>query len=244
MDIKTLFMIMEHLGVIAFAISGALVAIEKETDAFGVLVLAFITSFGGGVIRDLILDLPTPGFFTEAYVPAIITCLITVVLVIVFAICFRTVFLEKSKLISTINNYIDAVGLGAFTVSGVQIAISVGKDTPFIAIMMGMIACIGGGMIRDVMLGTIPFVLRKRIYAIAALAGAGAYYLLWYFNVDEAAAMIVGALVTILIRVLATVFKLNIPKVINYSKINEKKLHAQPPLNLKHIEKEHKHGGE
>jgi uncharacterized membrane protein YeiH len=73
------------------------------------------------------------------------------------------------------------------------------------------------------MLGTIPFVLRKRIYAIAALAGAGVYYLFWYLNVDEAVAMIVGALTTILIRVLATVFKLNIPKVIVYSKIDEKK---------------------
>ena len=108
MNIEILFMIMEHLGVIAFAISGALVAIEKETDVFGVLVLAFITSFGGGVIRDLILDLPTPGFFTPAYVPAIITCLITVVIVIVFAACFKRIFLEKEGFINTINNYIDS----------------------------------------------------------------------------------------------------------------------------------------
>ena len=223
MSIDILFAVMEHLGVIAFAISGALVAIEKETDAFGVLVLAFITSFGGGIIRDLILGLPIPGFFTEAYLSAIITCLITIALVMIFAVCFRNIFLEKSKLINTINNYIDAVGLGAFTVSGAKLAISVGQTSPLVAIMMGVIACVGGGMIRDVMLGTIPFVLRKRIYAIAALAGAGVYYLLWYFNVAEAASMILGALVTILIRVLATVFKLNIPKVINYSKINEKK---------------------
>ena len=223
MNIETLFMIMEHLGVVAFAISGALVAIEKETDVFGVLVLAFITSFGGGVIRDLILDLPTPGFFTASYRPAIITCLITVVLVIAFAMCFKRVFIEKEGLISKINNYIDAVGLGAFTVSGVKLSISVGQTAPFIAIMMGLIACIGGGMIRDVCLGTIPFVLRKRIYAIAALAGAGVYYMLWYFSVDEAAAMIIGALTTIAIRMLATICKLNIPKAIVYSKINEKK---------------------
>ena len=223
MNIDILFAIMEHLGVIAFAISGALVAIEKETDAFGVLVLAFITSFGGGIMRDVILGLPIPGFFTEAYLSAIITCLITVAIVMAFAVCFRNVFLEKEKLINNINNYIDAVGLGAFTVSGAQIAISAGHTSPLVAIMMGVTACVGGGMIRDVMLGTIPFVLRKRIYAIAALAGAGVYYLLWYFNVDEAASMIVGALVTILIRVLATVFKLNIPKAIVYSKIDTKK---------------------
>ena len=216
-------MIMEHLGVVAFAISGALVAIEKETDVFGVLVLAFITSFGGGVIRDLILDLPTPGFFTASYRPVVITCLITVVIVIAFAMCFKNVFLEKEGFINTINNYIDAVGLGAFAVSGVKLSISVGQSSPFVAIMMGMIACIGGGMIRDVMLGTIPFVLRKRIYAIAALSGAAVYYLLWYLSIGEAIAMIVGALTTILIRVLATVFKLNIPKAIVYSKIDSKK---------------------
>ena len=212
---------MEYLGVIAFAISGALVSIEKETDVFGVLVLAFITSFGGGVIRDLILGLPVPGFFTKSYMPAILICFVTVVIVVVFAMCFKRVFLEKEGFISTINNYIDAVGLGAFTVSGVKLAISVGHSEPFIAIMMGLIACIGGGMIRDVCLGTIPFVLRKRIYAIAALSGAAVYYLLWYLNVGEAIAMIVGALTTILIRVLATVFKLNIPKAINYSQMRK-----------------------
>ena len=214
-------MIMEYLGVVAFAISGTLVSIEKETDVFGVLVLAFITSFGGGVIRDLILGLPTPGFFTKSYVPAILICLATVIIVVAFAMCFKNVFLEKEAFISTINNYIDAVGLGAFTVSGVKLAISVGHSEPFIAIMMGLIACIGGGMIRDVCLGTIPFVLRKRIYAIAALAGAAVYYLLWYLNVGEAIAMVVGALTTVLIRVLATVFKLNIPKAINYSQIRK-----------------------
>ena len=223
MNIETLFMIMEYLGVVAFAISGTLVSIEKETDVFGVLVLAFITSFGGGVIRDLILGLPTPGFFTKSYVPAILICLVTVVVVVAFAMCFKNVFLEKEALISTINNYIDAVGLGAFTVSGVKLAISVGHSEPFIAIMMGLIACIGGGMIRDVCLGTIPFVLRKRIYAIAALSGAAVYYLLWYLNVGEALAMILGALATILIRVLATVFKLNIPKAIEYSKLRGEK---------------------
>ena len=212
---------MEYLGVIAFSISGAVVAIEKETDVFGVLVLAFITSFGGGVTRDLILGLPVPGFFTKSYMPAILICFVTAVIVVVFAMCFKRVFIEKEGFIGTINNYIDAVGLGAFTVSGVKLAISVGHSEPFIAIMMGMIACIGGGMIRDVMLGTIPFVLRKRIYAIAALAGAAVYYLLWYLNVGEAIAMIVGALTTILIRVLATVFKLNIPKAIVYSKLRD-----------------------
>ncbi len=223
MNIEMLFLILEHLGVIAFAISGALVAIDKETDVFGVVFLAFITSFGGGILRDLILNHSIPLFFTKGYTSLILTCLITAVLVIVFAACFKNVFVKNEKLIDTVNNYIDAVGLGAFTVSGAKLAISVGQTSPFVVIMMGMIACIGGGMIRDVLLGTIPFVLRKRIYALAAAAGAAMYYLLWYFSVGEAAAMIVGALTTVLIRVLATVFKLNIPKAINFSKLRDDK---------------------
>lgn len=223
MNIDTIFMILEHVGVVAFAISGALVAIDKETDVFGVVFLAFITSFGGGIMRDLILDKSIPHFFTEAYTSLILTCLITAVLVIAFAACFKKLFVEKEKLIDAVNNYIDAIALGAFTVSGAKIAISAGETAPFVVIIMGMIACIGGGMIRDVLLGTIPFVLRKRIYAIAAAAGAAAYYVLWYFSVDEAIAMIVGALTTFIIRVLATVFKLNIPKAINFSKLRGEK---------------------
>lgn len=223
MNIEILFLILEHLGVIAFAISGALVAIDKETDVFGVVFLAFITSFGGGIMRDLILNHSIPLFFTKGYTSLILVCLATAILVIVFAACFKKVFVKNEKLIDTVNNYIDAVGLGAFTVSGAKLAISVGQTSPFVAIIMGMIACIGGGMIRDVLLGTIPFVLRKRIYALAAAAGAGIYYLLWYFNADEAVAMIAGALTTILIRVLATVFKLNIPKAINFSKLRDDK---------------------
>lgn len=224
MNIETLFLILEHLGVIAFAISGALVAIDKETDVFGVVFLSFITSFGGGIMRDLILNHSIPLFFTKSYTSLILVCLATSVLVIVFAACFKNVFVKNEKLIDTVNNYIDAVGLGAFTVSGAKLAISVGQTSPFVVIMMGMIVCIGGGMIRDVLLGTIPFVLRKRIYAIAAAAGAAAYYILWYFNIDETVAMIVGAAITIVIRVLATVFKLNVPKAINFSKLrNEQK---------------------
>lgn len=219
MDVTLIFSIMEHIGVIAFSISGALVAIDKEMDLVGVVFLSFITSFGGGIIRDLILGLPIPLFFTDSFLSLLIVCLAASVLVLVFAMVFKRTFVKDEKLLDYINNYIDAVGLGAFTVSGAKLAISVGHTTPFVPIMMGMIACIGGGMIRDMMLNDVPFVLRKRIYALAAAAGALTYYVLWYFEAHEAAAMIFGALVTILIRVFATVFKWNMPKAINFSKL-------------------------
>ena len=217
MDISTVFQILEHVGVLAFAISGALVAIDNETDIFGVIFLSFITSFGGGIIRDLCLGLPVPLFFTPNYTSLLLVCLVTSLAVFFFAMLFKNRFVKNEKLLDTINNYIDAVGLGAFAVAGAKLTIAMGYKSPFMVIMMGMTCCIGGGMLRDIMLNQIPFVLRKRIYALAAAAGSGAYYLLWVLSVDDAIAMVIGAFVTIAIRVLATVFKWNMPRAINFS---------------------------
>lgn len=220
MTVELIWSIIEHIGVVAFAISGAIVAIDRETDIFGVVFLSFITSFGGGIMRDLLLGLPIPLFFTKGYVSLIIVCLVTSLAVFFFAMIFKNKFIHDEKLLDSINNYIDAVGIGAFTVSGAMLTIEKATDpNAFIVIFMGVTACIGGGMIRDIMLNDIPFVLRKRIYALAAAAGAGVYYLLWYLQLNGALAMIIGALTTVAIRILATVFKWNMPKAINFSKL-------------------------
>ena len=228
MDNFTLiFSVLEHIGVIAFAISGALVAIDREMDIFGVVFLAFVTSFGGGIMRDLFLGQGKPLFFTKSYVSLIIVCLISSLLVFFFAMMFKNVFIKKEKLIDNINNYIDAVGIGAFTVSGAKLAISYGNESPFVIIVMGMIACIGGGMLRDIMLNDIPFVLRKRIYAIAAAAGAGVYVMCYKLfipiGMHDAVATVLGALTTVIIRVLATILKWNAPKAIRFSELRMEK---------------------
>ena len=222
MSVELIWIILEHIGVIAFAISGAIVAINREMDVFGVVFLSFITSFGGGIMRDLILNQGIPLFFTKAYMSLIIICFATSLLVFFFAFLFKKKFVKNEKFLDSVNNYIDAFGIGAFTVSGAKLAIDAGHVNPFVPILMGMIACIGGGMLRDIMLGDVPFVLRKRIYALATAAGAAVYYLIWHFAPTyEAHAMIVGALVTIIIRFLATIFKWNMPKAINFSEFKE-----------------------
>ena len=222
MTVELIWNIMEHIGVFAFAISGAIVAIDRETDIFGVVFLSFITSFGGGIMRDIILNRGIPLFFTKKYMSLILVCLVTSLLVFFFAMMFKNKFIKKEKLLDSINNYIDAVGIGAFTVSGAMLAIDAGHVNPFVPILMGMIACIGGGMLRDMLLSDVPFVLRKRIYALAAAAGAAVYYIIWRINSDaEIAAMIVGALTTVLIRVLATLFKWNMPKAINFTELRK-----------------------
>ena len=169
-------------------------------------------------MRDVVLGI-TPSFFTS-YTSYIIVCFITSIAVIIFALIFKKTFIKDEKLLGSINNYIDAIGLGVFSVAGVKIAISLGYTGAFIAIFMGVLSSVGGGMVRDVILGDIPFVLRKRVYAIACIVGASLYYLLWYVGADDIAAMLISTLTTVGIRVAATVFKWNIPKVIKFSEIS------------------------
>ena len=227
--VSTIFEIFEYIGVIAFAISGAIIAIDREMDIFGVVFLSFVTSFGGGITRDLFLGLDKPLFFTQSYVPMIIICAVSALLVFFFAMLFKQMFLKNEKLLNNVNNYIDAVGIGAFTVSGAKLAILAGNTSPFVIIVMGMIACIGGGMLRDIMLNDIPFVLRKRIYAIAAAAGAAVYVLFWKVTgnftsgIPDWVATVLGAATTIAIRILATRFKWNAPKAIKFSEVREPK---------------------
>ena len=212
------FTILEHIGVIVFAISGAIVAIDRETDIFGVIILSYVTAFGGGIMRDVILG-ATPAFFTSY--TEILVCFLTALAVILFAVISRHRFVKDERFLNSVNNYIDAIGVGVFSVSGVKIAIALGYTAPIIAIFMGVISSVGGGMLRDVLLRDIPFVLRKRVYAIASIIGASLYFLLWYIEVPDIAAMLIAVGVTVAIRVLATIFKWNIPKAINFSEMKK-----------------------
>lgn len=228
LDFTLFFNILTYIGVISFAIAGSIVAIDRETDVFGVVFLAFVTAFGGGMLRDMILNRSIPLFFTD-YMGLIIACFITSLAVFFFAKIFKRSFIEDEKLLDKINNYIDAVGIGVFSVSGAEIAIKLGYTTPFIAIFMGVLSCIGGGMLRDIILGDIPFVLRKRIYALACIAGSSVFYFLWYINAHEVVAMLAGAFTTFGIRVLATIFKWNMPKAIEFSKFRAYKADGNHP---------------
>ena len=222
LDLSLLFNVLSYIGVISFAISGAIVAIDRETDIFGVVFLSFVTAFGGGMMRDIILNRGIPLFFTD-YTGLIISCLVTSLAVFFFAMRFKRSFVDDERLLDSINNYIDAVGIGVFSVSGAEIAVKMGHTSYIVVIFMGAVTCIGGGMLRDIILGDIPFVLRKRIYALACMAGSSVFYLLWYIGAPEVVTMLAGALTTFGIRVLATIFKWNMPKAIEFSKLRTDK---------------------
>ena len=207
---EILFYIAEYIGILAFAVSGALIAIDRHFDIFGVIVIAVTTALGGGTIRDIILgDTPPKMFYSFHYL-----LIATLCAVLVFGVewILQDWFLKERRKIEETINVLDAVGLGAFAVSGVQMVLSTQYGTnAFLAIFLGTISAIGGGVLRDMMSGEVPMVMRKRIYALAAIAGAGAYYVLQLF-ILETVAIFVGMAITITIRICATHFKWSLPK--------------------------------
>ena len=220
----TVLRIIEIIGFISFSMSGALISIDKETDLFGVIFLSITTCFGGGLIRDVIIG-QLPVMFTSLYLEVLIT-LLTSVAVFLLARIFKRKYVQHENTVIRFNNYVDALALGIFCVAGVQICIDMHADKGmFLAVSMGMITAVGGGMIRDLMLRDIPFVLRKRIYAVAAILGSVIYYVIVVFAMPNSeAGQLVGTIacvaVVFALRVLATHFKLNMPKAIIFSEMN------------------------
>ena len=209
---EKLMFVLELIGVAAFAISGAMTAMEKKADMFGVVFLAVTTALGGGIIRDVLLGVLPPKMFTS-YTYVLVAVIASVVVFSDASIRIEKYRNNADKL-DAVNNVFDAVGLAVFTVSGMNMAITAnGIENPFLIIAMGMATGIGGGMLRDMMLGTMVKVMRKRIYAVASLAGGIVYYMLLRLGIGDIASAISGMLLIFALRVLATVFKWNLPTV-------------------------------
>lgn len=208
---ETAFKICEIIGTVAFAISGAMVATDKGTDIFGVVFMAVITAFGGGMIRDVLLGRFPAAVFKSA--PYVILSIAVAICIFICAYIFKEKYRKNEPFIERITNVFDAIGLGAFAVTGVRVALDSGFGGAFLSITMGMITAIGGGLIRDLMLMEIPFVFKKRIYALAAIAGAAIYYVMYLYDVNVFVSIAVGIFATFAVRMLATVFKWQLPKI-------------------------------
>jgi len=188
----------DHLGVAVFAISGTLLAFRKKMDGFGVVVLASVTAIGGGTTRDLILDLPVFWVHDPNY---LYTVLIAAGATIVW-LRFRAYIHNTTLLIA------DAIGVAFFTVMGAQKALEAGFS-PVIAVVMGTMSACFGGMFRDVLARDIPLVFKGELYATTCLVGASVYVLLIQF--DPLLALILGGLTTLLMRLAAIKWKLQLP---------------------------------
>ena len=202
--------VLELIGAAAFAVSGAMVAIEKKADIFGVLFLAVTTALGGGVIRDVLIGRIPPVMFVSYWY-----LLISVVAALAV---FIDAYLrsEKYKLhldkLDAVNNVFDAIGLAVFTVSGMNAAMPV-SDNVILVLFVGMCTGVGGGMLRDVMTNTMPKVLRKRVYAVASLIGGGLYYVMHVLDINQLLSDGCGMLVIFALRLFATIYKWNLPSV-------------------------------
>lgn len=212
MEYTTFIFLLEIIGTIAFASSGALVGIRRNMDIFGVLVLGITTAVGGGCIRDLILGIHPPRMFQNvSYAGAA-----TITSCFLFALIFWKKELLGSRFLESYEqamNTLDAIGLGIFTITGIRTAMSVFDDpNTFLLIFVGVVTGIGGGMLRDVMAGATPFVFVKHVYACASLTGA-VLYLFLSGILKEQAAMLISAASVILIRLLAAHYHWNLPRI-------------------------------
>lgn len=200
----------EIIGTIAFAFSGAMIAIEKKMDIFGVIVLGGITAVGGGAIRDSILGLTPPMLFRSPIY--VIVATITSIVVFLMVWFRHSVFNSntREKYLHIID-FFDAVGLSAFTVVGVNTAIAAGyQENTFLVVFVGVLTGVGGGILRDIMAGIMPMVLRKRIYAIACILGAVLYLVLLQY-IPNSIAMFATCTFIVMLRFLAAHYKWNLP---------------------------------
>lgn len=201
MESITTTYVIETLGTISFAISGSFAAMQKRLDPFGVLIIAFVTSIGGGTVRDLLLgDTPVAWMRNVNY------CLLILVTALL-TIFFKT----QIKRFKVTLFLFDSLGLGLFTLVGVQKGIVFGLE-PGICVALGTVTGCFGGIIRDTLLNTIPLIFRKEIYATACILGGILYFGLLYFNLESDVAKIIVIAFIVALRIVVVKYKLALPK--------------------------------
>ena len=202
--------ILELLGTIAFAVSGASTGIQKKMDIFGVSILAMTTAVGGGILRDIILNVTPPAAFRNP----VFTLTAIATGIIVFYIVRHHYSFYQRHLIEILLRTLDAVGLGLFTVIGVQTAfVHVTESNSYLAVFVGVITGVGGGILRDVLAGNTPYVLMKHFYACASLTGAVICAVLWPYT-GSVPAMLVGAITIVVLRNMAAHYRWSLPRIV------------------------------
>lgn len=200
--------VLQIMGTVSFAVSGAMTAMRKGMDVLGVVVLGLITAVGGGALRDVMLGRTPPAIFSDPLTAG----LAVGASLLVFIPAVRRQLLKTKLVYDMTMRLTDSLGLGIFTVIGAQTACTaLGHADWFTIAFFGTITGVGGGVIRDVLAGDMPYIFHKHIYALASLAGA----LVWvgvhrFWN--DTAAMLIGGSVVVIIRLLAAHFRWSLPR--------------------------------
>lgn len=203
----TVILAVELIGVLSFAASGAMTGLRKGMDLFGVCILGLTTAVGGGVLRDVILGSTPPATFQNPIYAAVAV----ITSLVLFLPRVRRLLNRSQRLYDLAMLAMDTLGLGIFTVMGVQIAYThVAEPTVFLLVFVGVVTGVGGGVLRDMMAGNTPYIFVKHVYASASLAGALVCVLFWLPGL-EVYAMGAGAVTVIVIRVLSAYYHWNLP---------------------------------
>lgn len=193
--------ILDILGTFSFAVAGAFAAMEKKLDPFGVLIISFATAIGGGTIRDVLI-----GEFPVAWLSNT-----TAIWVILTGTVVTVLFGSYLKKLEKMLFLFDAMGLGLFTLIGIQKGVAHGLGTG-ICIMLGTITGCFGGVLRDLLLNNLPLIFHKEIYASASIIGGLLFFLMLRIDFSESMAYIMSILIVIFIRVMAVQFNWSLPK--------------------------------
>lgn len=196
----------ELIGAVAFAISGAALAVKKHMDLFGVAMMGMTTAVGGGILRDVMLGQTPPAALRDP-MQALVAIAVSV---LVFYIWRRKADIHN-KYAEAVLLVADSIGLGIFSVHGAAVAVRAGLGgNVFLTLLVGMLTGVGGGVLRDLCCMERPYIFTKHIYACASLAGAAACMLLW--SAGENLALLTGCALTVVLRLCAAVFRWSLPK--------------------------------
>ncbi len=199
--------ILEMIGIVSFSASGAMTAMKKHMDLFGVIVLGLAPSIAGGIVRDVILgNTPPLPLCNPSY-----TIVAATTSIIIFIPWVRRRVMRREHIFEYILFLMDSIGLGVFTVMGIWSALSFAPDSRgFLLVFVGVLTGVGGGMIRDVLAGDIPYILVKHIYACASIVGAVSCVLLRKV-IPLYLAMLIGFVLVLTVRLLAAHYHWNMP---------------------------------
>lgn len=192
--------IIEIAGTVAFSIAGAFAAMEKRLDLFGIFIIAFVTAMGGGTLRDVLIgELPVKWMLdlSSGFIVIIST---------IAALLFTRVLQNFHKILLLF----DSIGLGFFTIVGLQTGITLGLH-PVICVILGTVTACFGGVIRDILLNNIPLIFEKEIYATACIFGGALFFLLQYVDFIYLPVEIISLISVVMIRLLAVKYDWQLP---------------------------------
>ena len=202
--------IAEIVGIVAFSMSGAMTGLKYKMDILGVPFLAVATALGGGVMRDLLIGHLPPIMFQDYRY--LLAAALTATAIFFAALLAKKHYMLAEHKLTAIGNVCDAIGLGPFTVVGIEAGMAAGYgDNTFFLVFLSLVTCIGGGVLRDILVARIPGVFRKHVYALPCILGACLYLLMIRLGADELMATAIVSLFIFVFRMLATYFHWNLP---------------------------------